>query len=270
MNIPEIIYKHLIEYRWNYRKGLFNKFLLISIIFSTFWSYFYEDIIDTINNHPDHFLYLIFLFLFFFGMAFLIIIFIKPMNLLLSSTLRKSKLLYKQDIFNYLKEHIPEIEEMLIFQKISCSEILKSGLFKRKDYDIEGDDWMKGIYKNTPFMLSEINLFRYFKSIFYGQFVICEFNRSYPNTIISFSPEEAYQTHPLISNNSIKQIQEYSNKYNSKIKLSLKENRLYIAFWRRRNLFENKTKNNIENLESDYNSFLSSIAIVRSLLDDLI
>jgi len=269
MTIAEIIYKHLLEYNYVIRKGLINKIILLAIISAFLFNNFFDFLKHLYDNHMDQFEGWIIFTSFFGTLLFGLMIFIKPRSFAPSSGLKKSKLYFKDDVFNFIREHNPEMQEIMPFQKIHFQSLLNSGFIPKKDFNYEGDDCMSGSYNNIPFKLCEVNLFRYYKSFFYGQFTICDVNRPVPPAFITFKHQDLDYSGSVISANTVRMIQDYCSKYNSEIKISLKEQKLYIAIGRHRNLFENHNKKAIGNLGSDYDIFVANFSIIKSIIDDL-
>lgn len=269
MTIAEIIYKHLIEYNYVVRKGLINKIILLAIISAFLFNNFFDFLKHLYDNQMVEFGFWVFFTSFIGTMLFGVMIFIKPRSFAPSSALKKAKLYFKEDVFNFIREHNPEMQKIMPFQKIHFQSLLDSGLIPKKDFNYEGDDCMNGSYNNIPFKLCEVNLFHYFKSFFYGQFTICDFNRPLLPVFISFNNKELNYSGAVISENTVRMIQDYCSKYNSEIKISLKEQKLYIAIGRHRNLFENYNKKAIGNLGSDYDIFVANFSIIKSIIDDL-
>jgi hypothetical protein len=181
-----------------------------------------------------------------------VVLTINPMSFINQLNRNKFRFAFKKDLEAYLKQDIPEITDYLYLRRIDAPTFKASGLFTHKYSDYQGDDWLKGVYRNVKFELCELHVFNIFKPIFSGFFVKCKLGCD-----ALTQPEEQIAS----------SIVSLKSKYNVTVNLSEVQGNIYMAIGVDGQLLENNSRKSIENVERDIALIKDIVGLVKVVVD---
>jgi hypothetical protein len=272
MTLTQLKEKQLDSFRLIWIYALTCKLTMLFLLMSSLMYIFYDTVAEIGNGsfirglreHPM----IILLVLLIGSIPGSIILFIKTTNFGYPFGLKSVQGDFKEDIKKYILQEVPEITEVLAKQKLHPEVFNKSGIFSARYDDYEGDDWMRGIYKDSPFIMCEVHIFRYWKDRFRGLFMDCTLYKNTDDlkTAIITADEEENKADHLPQELKVV-AKTHCENYDSRVKISICENRMYIMISRNRNFFEFTGRKAIHKLDEDFAIFFSEINLVKTFIE---
>jgi hypothetical protein len=272
MTLDEIKQKHLRFYLLFWKKSIISKAVIIALMIPATYR-IYIEIYSRYNQSysfqeevREEFLLPLTIIL---GVCFSIsILLIKTTNFGALFGIKSVQRGFKNDICDYILQQVPEINEIIIEQKIKSSVFDESGLFSERNYDYEGNDWMRGSFKGMNFMISELHIFRLWKNKFNGIFGECILKSTVNDQLYVCDITDHNQEKDFVCPIEIKEIiNEHATKWQSSIRIALKNNKLFIAISRNHDFFEFKNKKSINRIDEEFEIFISEINLFKRLIE---
>ena len=248
-------YKYWLDFSEMKRGARWNKFILVlwvaQWVVTLFFSF--DKDLTLIENIRLYYKSGFFIFSAIFGG--IILLFALTVNSLSFVNDRKIKTFryhYKKDIINSVRLAFPEIKDYLFNQKLNQHYFIDSKLFKKKFYEYLGDDGIKCNYNNIDYEFCELNVYRVFRTVFHGIF------------IVAFFPDGADDNRQKIST----LLNEFMKANNKKAVFSTANEYLYIAIHLKQPFLEFNTEKQILNVDNEIKFIENILLLMRGIIDN--
>lgn len=253
MTVSEIKEKYRKKFEIILRLGHRKRLILIGLIIAAPFVAYVKVIGRSHGGITDEELLMSFLaYIVIIAVLIVVVLTINPMSFINQLNKNKFRFAFKKDLEEYLKQDIPEITDYLYLRKIDAPTFKASGLFSHKYSDYQGDDWLKGMYRNVKFELCELHVFNIFKPIFSGFFVKCK-----------LGCDALRQAEEPIATSIVS----LKSKYNVTLDISEVQGNIYIAIGVDGQLLENNSRKSIGNIERDVSLIKDIVGLVKVIVD---
>jgi hypothetical protein len=236
MNIQELQKKYLTIYESCKNVGVKNKVLMLFLTFpATLYAYFFLE-----GHRWERFMphwQIVVITISILLVMILMIISIKSISFINSRKARSFKYYFKTELFDCIKNEIPEICDYVFNQKIHPKIFYNSNLFKSRYSDYIGDDWIRGCFDKITFEMCELHVFNLFKNIFCGIFVKIGINTDSVDATDNIHKNKKY-------------ISDFEGKYKAKVLTSCGQRDFFVAIKMNGKFFEADNPRQIKSIDA--------------------